>query len=117
MNLKELKDQIDWLYEHQMQPMQLKPEMITVGIVIKTAGSIGGTPVVGVKSIHVGFDWDASKLMIFADSDVREIKADELLALRKANEKDGWAQYENAGLKSDIKKLTAKIALLESKEQ
>ena len=116
MNLKELKDQIDWLYEHQMQPIQLKPESITVGIVVKTIGTVGGTPTVGIKSMQVGFDWDHGRLLIFADSDVREIKADELLALRKASEKDGWAQYENVGLKSDIKKLHAKIALLESKE-
>jgi len=116
MNLRELKEQVDWLYENQMRSVHQLPESITVGIVIKTAGSAGGTPVVGVKNIHAGFDWDNGKLLIYPESDVREIKADELLALRKANEKEGWAQYENRNLKSDIKKLTAKIALLEGKE-
>jgi hypothetical protein len=116
MNLKELKDQVDWLYETQGRSMHQLPESITVGIVIKTVGTAGGTPVVGVKNIHAGFDWDNGKLLIYPESDVREIKADELLALRKANEKEGWAQYENRNLRSDIKKLTAKIALLEGKE-
>lgn len=116
MNLKELKDQVDWLYENQGRAMHVLPESITLGIVIKTPGSVGGTPIVGVKCIQAGFDWDNGTLLIYPESDVRAIKADELLALRKANEKDGWAQYENRNLKSEIKKLTAKIALLESKE-
>ena len=116
MNLTELKEQVDWLYENQGRYMHQLPESITVGIVIKTVGTAGGTPVVGVKNIHAGFDWDNGKLLIYPESDVREIKADELLTLRKANEKEGWAQYENRGLKSEIKKLTAKIALLEGKQ-
>ena len=116
MNLTELKEQVDWLYENQGRAMHQLPESITVGIVIKTVGTAGGTPVVGVKNIHAGFDWDNGKLLIYPESDVREIKADELLALRKANEKEGWAQYENRGLKSEIKKLTVKIALLEGKQ-
>jgi len=116
MNLKDLKDQVDWLYENQMRSMCLPPEDITVGIIVKTAGSVGGTPVVGVKNCNVGFDWDASKLIICPEKDLRVIEADELLALRKASEKDGWAQYENRNLKSDIKMLQAKIALLESRE-
>ena len=116
MNLKELKDQVDWLYENQGRSMHQPPESITVGIVVKTVGTAGGTPVVGVKNIYAGFDWDNGKLLIYPESDVREIKADELWALRRASEKEGWAQYENRNLKSDIKKLTAKIALLEGKQ-
>ena len=113
MNLKELKDKIDWLYDEQRNPEERSPENITVGIMVKTTGSVGGAPVIGIKNITMGFDWDAGKLLICPEKDLRIIEADELLALRKAHEKDGWAQYENRGLKSDIKKLTAKIALLE----
>jgi hypothetical protein len=83
--------------------------------VVKTIGTVGGTPTVGVKSMQAGFDWDQGVLLVFPEKDLRLIEADELLALRKASEKDGWAQYENRNLKSDIKKLNAKIALLEGK--
>lgn len=115
MNLKELKDKIDWLYDEQRNPMNRSPENITVGIIVKTTGSIGGTPITNIKNISIGFDWDAGKLLICPEKDLRVIEADELLALRKAHEKEGWAQYENRGLKSDIKKLNAKIALFEDK--
>jgi hypothetical protein len=55
--------------------------------------------------MQTGFDWDNGKLMIFPDKDLRSIEADELMALRKANEKEGWAIYENANLKRENKKL------------
>jgi hypothetical protein len=56
-----------------------------------------------------GFDWDNGKLMIFPDKDLRIIEADELLALRKAHEKEGWAQYENRNLKRENKKLKEEV--------
>ncbi len=109
MNLKELKEQVDWLYEHQLRRNQHAPEDITVSIVVKTAGSIGGTPCVGVKSMQTGFDWDNGKLMIYPEKDLRSIEADELERLRKASDKEGWAQYENVNLKRENKKLKEEI--------
>lgn len=105
MNLKELKELVDCMYENQLRHNYPTPEGVNVGIVVKTVGSIGGTSCVNIKNIQSGFDWDNGKLMIFPEEDLRTIKADELLALRKANEKEGWAQYENANLKREIKKL------------
>lgn len=116
MNLKEFKEQVDRSVENQLRHVHKPPESITVGIVVKTVGTVGGTPIIGVKSMQAGFDWDQGVLLVFPEKDLRLIEADELLALRKASEKDGWAQYENHNLKSEIKKLNAKIALLESKE-
>lgn len=116
MNLKELKDQVDWLYENQGRHMHIPPENITVGIVVKNVGTVGGTPTTNIKSIHAGFDWDNGRLLIYPEKDLRVIESDEMLALRKSHEKYGWTQYENRNLKSDIKKLNAKIALLESNE-
>ena len=112
MNLKELKEQVDWLYEHQLLRHQHAPEDITVSIVVKTAGTVGGTPGVGVKSMQSGFDWDNGKLMIFPEKDLRSIEADELERLRKASDKEGWAQYENVNLKRENKKLKEELANL-----
>lgn len=112
MNLKELKEQVDWLYENQLRSYQHAPEDITVSIVVKTVGTVGGTPGVGVKSMQSGFDWDNGKLMIFPEKDLRSIEADELERLRKASDKEGWAQYENVNLKRENKKLKEELANL-----
>jgi hypothetical protein len=112
MNLKELKEQVDWLYEHQLLRHQHAPEDITVSIVVKTVGTVGGTPGVGVKSMQSGFDWDNGKLMIYPEKDLRSIEADELERLRKASDKEGWAQYENMNLKRELKKLKEELANL-----
>jgi hypothetical protein len=109
MTLSELKELVDWHYSEQLGNLYPHPADIQVGIVVKTVGQIGGTPTVAIKSIDAGFDWDSGKLMIFPEKDVRTIEADELLALRKANEKQGWAEYENRGLKAEIKKLNKLI--------
>ena len=109
MNLKELKEQVDWLYENQLLRHHQAPEDITVSIVVKTAGTVGGTPGVGVKSMQSGFDWDNGKLMIFPEKDLRSIEADELERLRKASDKEGWAQYENVNLKRENKKLKEEV--------
>jgi hypothetical protein len=103
MNLKELKELVDWKIENLGHWENAQD--IRVGIVVKVVGSIGGTPMVDIKSIQSGFDWDNGKFMIFPEKDLRTIEADELLALRKANEKEGWATYENANLKRENKKL------------
>jgi hypothetical protein len=109
MNLKELKEQVDWLYESQLRHNYPAPDGVTVSIVVKTAGTVGGTPCVGVKSMQSGFDWDNGKLMIFPEKDLRSIEADELERLRKASDKEGWAQYENVTLKRENKKLKEEI--------
>jgi hypothetical protein len=109
MNLKELKEQVDWLYESQLRHNYPAPDGVTVSIVVKTAGTVGGTPCVGVKSMQSGFDWDNGKLMIFPEKDLRYIEADELERLRKDSDKEGWAQYENVTLKRENKKLKEEI--------
>ena len=106
MNLSDLKELVDWHYNQQLGD----PADIQVGIVVQTVGQAGGTPIVAV---HKGFDWDNGKLLIFPEKQLRTIEADELLALRKANEKEGWAEYENKGLKAEVKRLNATIKKLQ----
>ena len=112
MNLKELKEQVDWLYESQLRHNYPAPEGVNVVIVVKTAGTVGGTPCVNIKNMHAGFDWDNGKLMIFPEKDLRSIEADELERLRKASDKEGWAQYENVTLKRENKKLKEEVTNL-----
>jgi hypothetical protein len=109
MKLSELKECVDWHYDERLEQQYPHPADIQVGIVVQTVGSIGGTPTVTVKSINAGFDWDAGKLLIYPEKLLRTIEADELLALRKANEKQGWAEYENRGLKAEVKRLRKQL--------
>jgi len=109
MNLKELKEQVDFLYENQLRRNYPTPEGVNVVVVVKTAGTVGGTPCVNIKNMQFGFDWDKGKLMIFPEKDLRTIEADELERLRKASDKEGWAQYENVNLKRQVKKLTEEV--------
>jgi hypothetical protein len=106
MNLSDLKELVDWHYNKQLENLYPHPADIEVGVVVETIGQIGGTPIVAV---HKGFDWDNGKLLIYPQKKLRTIEADELLALRKANEKQGWAEYENKGLKAEVKKLNTII--------
>lgn len=112
MKLTELKNIVDRVLENNAQYGGGRE--IEAVIVVQTARSIGGTPCVGVKSAPAGFDWDNGKLLIHPEKDLRVIEADELAALRKASEKSGWAEYENRGLKAEIKRLKAQIGRMEA---
>ena len=112
MTLTELKEVIDRALENNA--LYGGGRELEAVIVVKTAGSIGGAPGVGVKSAPAGFDWDSGKLLIHPDRDLRVIEADELAAIRKASAKEGWAEYENRGLKAEIKRLKAQIGRMEA---
>lgn len=110
MNLSELRDVINIAIENHNRYGGGRE--VVASIVVRVPGMIGGTPTVNVKSIQAGFDWDNGKLLIYPEKDLRTIEADEILALRKANEKEGWAEYENRGLKAQVKRLNAVIKQL-----
>ena len=107
MTLSELRDVIDRVIENYNRYGGGRE--VVASIVMRVPGAIGGTPTVNVKSIQAGFDWDNGKLLIYPEKDLRTIEADEILALRKANEKEGWAEYENRGLKAQVKKLRKQL--------
>ena len=93
MNLKELKELIDWNIRLVEQNHE-DPEKIRVGIVVKRVGQIGSQPVVDIKTLGLGFDWDKGKLLIYPESDLREIDRDEFAALRKKYDDMGWQYME-----------------------
>jgi len=86
----------------------------TVCIPHKMVGSIGGTPVVNVKSINSGFDWDNGKFMLMPEKELRLVDADEYNRTKKHYDQLGWDIYENGNLKRENKKLKKKIEELEA---
>lgn len=107
MTLSDLRDVINLAIENHNR--YGGGQEVVASIVVRVPGAIGGTPTVGVKTIQAGFDWDNGKLLIYPEKDLRTIEADEILALRKANEKEGWAEYENRGLKAEVKRLRKQL--------
>jgi hypothetical protein len=112
MNLKELKSQVDFLVDNCMMSHQ-DPSQVTVGIMVETVGSVGGTPTVPLKGIHLGFDWDRGRALVQPETMLREIGRDEITAMRKAHDELSWSWYkinkikrENEALKQKIKDLT-----------
>ena len=112
MNLLELKQQIDRMVE-MSNKRHAGPETITVGIKVFRLGAVGPTPIVNVKSLVQGFDWDKGKLIITAETDLREIGRDEIASLLDKFDEMCWTQYEVDSLKRENKRLTK---LLSSKE-
>jgi rubrerythrin len=110
MKLSELKQVIELYKSHT--PEWKDEELV---VVVKTSGSVGGTPSVKVKSLHSGFDWDSGKLMIYTEEPVMKVNQQTLDELRKEAEKIGWDMYENRNLKSENKKLKAMIKTLKDK--
>jgi hypothetical protein len=110
MNLKQLKEILNRpIYENR------EDEEYRVGIAVATAGSVGGTPVVGVKSVQYGFDWDSGKLIIYPEQDLREISRDEIKALRDKYSELSWKHYEISNLKRENQRLKEKLRQYEEK--
>lgn len=102
MNLLELKQLVERFTKNK-EDYEL--EQIRICIPIKTVSAIGGTPVVDIKSIHKGFDWDNGKLMIYPIEDLSKTDYDYLANLRKQADELGWSVYEFNNLKRENKKL------------
>lgn len=102
MNILEFKNKIDTIVSRYSD---YELEQIRVCIPIKTPSAIGGTPVVDIKSIHTGFDWDKGKLMLYPVEDLSKTDHDYLAKIRKEAEELGWSVYEMGNLKREIKRL------------
>jgi hypothetical protein len=111
MNLFELKGRIDTIALRYYDDDDLK--QIRVCIPIKTPSAIGGTPCIDIDSIHLGFDWDNNKLMLYPTEDLSRTDHDYLANLRAKAAELGWSVYEMGNLKREIKLLKK---LLKEKE-
>lgn len=96
MNLKELKELVDYYYHDSRYAEQTK-----VCIKVFRAGSIGGTPTIEVTKAYGGIDWDSGKFILLGDTDLREIDRDEIAAIMKQYDELGWKHYEIRNLKRE----------------
>lgn len=105
MKLSELKRIVD-SYLSVAQNYSEDPE---VRLVIKTSGSVGCIPTVGIKTISQGIDWDAGKFLVYTDEPVMKVNQKTIDDLRNEAKKLGWDMYEVRNLKAEVKKLKAKL--------
>lgn len=84
----------------------------TLGVVISSPGSIGGTPVVPVESISGGIDWDMGKVLIHPATPLTTLSVDDLAAIKKSVRLgQSWHAYQGSvKLAAEIKALTAEVA-------
>jgi hypothetical protein len=57
----------------------------------------------------MGFDWDAGKFMIAPEENLTPADRDFAKKMKKMQEDLGWANYENRGLKAEIRQLRKKL--------
>jgi hypothetical protein len=71
--------------------------------------TVGGMPVVNVKQVQLGFDWDSGKFIITPEEDLTPSDRDFAKQMTEMQERAGWADYENRNLKAEIRQLKKKI--------
>jgi hypothetical protein len=99
MKLSELKQFVDLYY----RPGHEDPEVV---IQIKLPYStVGGTPTSKIKNISMGFDWDKGKFILRPEESLCPEDRDFSKKMQEMQEKLGWSDYENRGLKAEIRKL------------
>ena len=112
MTLAELKQMVDRAYDSAVR-CHREPDKVTAYISTFKAGTAGHIPVTGVKSVNMGFDWEANSCIITPDVQLREIDRDEIKTLHEKYEELSWKlsdinrlKRENKQLKEQLSKLT-----------
>ncbi|BET96977.1 hypothetical protein [Xenorhabdus taiwanensis] len=99
MELQGTKEALDSLHSHKASaPLRL---------VIHQPGGIGGTPTVGMKAIHAGFDWDSNTILIYPEEQLTRLTPDEVAAITKSISK-GQSWHSQQQLKEYRQRLEEK---------
>jgi hypothetical protein len=109
MTLTNFKSIIDHIFATARNP-----DTIQVGIQVVAPGSVGGTPLSGLKSVVKGFDWDNNKLILSPDDPLHMISVDEIASIEKSLKDAGWSLYEFENLKKENRRLRK---LLENRDE
>lgn len=80
--------------------------MIAIKLPYATAGAIPMTP---VKLAFNGFDWERGNLVLTPEENLTPTDRDFAKQMKDLQDKLGWADYENRGLKAEIKRLKKQL--------
>ena len=105
MKLRELKALVDRAVETS-RDYEDHEVVVAVKLPYTTVGAI---PMVAVKSVNKGFDWENGKFIIMTEEELTPADRDFATQMKKIQEDLGWSQLENRRLKAEVKKLTEKL--------
>lgn len=110
MKLRELKDLVDRAVATS-QDHEDDEVMIAVKLPYTTVGAM---PMVPVRSVQRGFDWEKGRFVIRAEENLTPADSDFSAQMRAMQDKLGWAEYENRGLKAEIRRLKKQTGVEET---
>jgi hypothetical protein len=73
--------------------------------------TVGSRPMVPVKNISMGFDWEAGKFIITPEEDITPADRDFAKQMKEMQDRAAWADYDNRNLKAEIRKLKKQIGV------
>jgi len=105
MKLSELKTLVDRAVETS-RDYEDHEVMVAIKLPYTTVGAI---PMVAVKSVNKGFDWENGKFIVRTEEELTPADRDFAETLKKWQDKVGWAEYENRNLKAEIRRLKKQL--------
>lgn len=112
MKLSELKQYVDRYVS--LQPREDANVVVSIKLPYST---IGVQPFVAVKSVQMGFDWDAGKFFIYTEEDLTPSDRDFAKQMREMQDRAGWADSENRRLKAEVNQLKKRIEELKAQKK
>jgi hypothetical protein len=71
--------------------------------------TVGALPMVKVKSMNMGFDWEAGRFIIWPEEDLTPSDRDFAKQMKEMQERAYNSDYENRNLKAEIRRLKKKL--------
>lgn len=99
MKVSELKQRLEYAKDDDNVMVAIKLPYVTVGRI----------PMVSVKHVFTGFDWENGNFVITPEENLTPANNEFAKQMKEMQEKWGWAEYENRGLKAEIKRLRLKL--------
>lgn len=101
MKLSELKRIVDLNSENRLEHED--PE-VTILIELPYT-TVGCRPMVKVKGVYNGFDWEQGRFYFVPEEPLTPKDRDFATKMKDWQDKVGWVEYENRGLKAENKRL------------
>lgn len=103
MKVSELKQILEYAKDDNEVMISVKLPYVTIGAI----------PMVAIKSASNGFDWENGNFILRAEEELTPADHDFAKQMKDMQDKWGWADYENRGLKAEIKRLKKQLGVEE----
>ena len=116
MTLEELYRTISFAYDRaNSYTSGYTPENIEVCIEVKVIGTVGPTPMVKIKHISMGNDWNRGKMIVVPEVDLRIPRKDEIKEIKEKYKELSFEASESLSLQKENEKLRKQVVRLKDK--